>query len=60
MLQLTKPTGERIEVSSLIEDHIEDEHDTDHHVEGGQGSHGRELSFIVNDHEGEEDKNPGH
>ena len=57
MLWLTKPILDRTEVSPLIEDNIEDEHDTDHRVEGGQSSHGRELSFVVNNHEGEEDEN---
>ena len=57
--KLTNPVLDRTEVSPLIEDNIEDEHDTDHRVEGGQGSHWREISFVVNNHEGEEDENSG-
>ena len=49
-----------MKVSSLIEDNIEDDHDTNHRVEGDQSSHGREFSVIVNDHEGKEDENSGH
>ena len=60
MLKLTQPVFDRKDVSPLIEENIEDEHDTDHRVEGGQSSHGRKLSFVVNDHEGEEDENPGY
>ena len=57
ILKLTSPVLDRHEVSSLIEDNIEDEHDTDHRIEGGQSSHGREISLVVNNHEGEEDEN---
>ena len=60
MLKLTKPVFHRTGVSPLIEDNIEDEHDTDHRVEGGQSSHGGEISIIVNNHEGEEDENSGY
>ena len=60
MLKLTKPVLDRAEVSSLIEDNIEDDHDTDHRVEGGQGSHRGEFSVIVNNHEGEEDEDSGY
>ena len=60
MLQLTKPVLDRAEVSSLIEDNIEDDHDTDHRVEGGQSSHGGEFSVMVNNHEGEEDEDSGY
>ena len=59
MLKLTEPVFDRTDVSPLIEENIEDEHDTDHRVEGGQGSHGGEISFVVNSHEGEEDENSG-
>ena len=58
ILKLTSPVLDRHEVSSLIEDNIEDEHDTDHSVEGRKRSHGGEISIIVNNHEGEEDENP--
>ena len=36
---LTKPVLDRTEVSPLIEDNIEDDHDDNHGVERGQGSH---------------------
>ena len=58
--KLTNPVFQRTDIFSLIEDNIEDEHDTDHSVEGGQGSHGREISFVVNNHEGEEDEDSGY
>ena len=58
MFKLTNPVLDRTKVSSLIEDDIEDEHDTDHSVEGRKRSHGGEISIIVNNHEGEEDENP--
>ena len=60
MLKLTQPVFDRTDVSPLIEENIEDEHDTDHRVEGGQGSHGTEISPMVNNHEGEEDEAPGY
>ena len=44
LLILTKPVLDRAKVSPLIEDHIEDEHDTNHGVEGDQSSEGRELT----------------
>ena len=59
ILKLTSPVLDRHEVSSLIEDNIEDGHDTDDSIVGGQSSHGGELS-VVNDHEGEEDENSGY
>ena len=55
---LTKPVLWVPHVSSLIEDDIEDEHNSDHSVEGRKRSHGGEISIIVNNHEGEEDENP--
>ena len=58
MFKLTNPELDRTKVSSLIEDDIKDEHDTDQCVEGGQSSYGGEISIIVNNHEGEEDENP--
>ena len=60
ILKLTSPVLDRHEVSSLIEDNIEDEHDTDHRVKGSQTSHGGEISPVVNNHEGEEDENSGY
>ena len=59
-VRLTKPVLERTEVSSLIEDNIEDSHDDNHYVEGAPSSHRREFSFVVDNHEGEEDENSGH
>ena len=60
MLFLTNPILDREDISSFIEDNIEDDHDTDHHVERGQSSHGGEISPVVNNHEGEEDENSGY
>ena len=60
LLKLTEPVLDRTKISPLIEHNIEDDHDTDHRVEGGQSSHGGEISpvVVVNNHEGEEDENP--
>ena len=55
IVTLTKPVVERTEVSPLIEDNIEDSHDENHYVEGAPSSHRREFSFVVDNHEGEED-----
>ena len=60
MILLTNPIFDREEISSFIEDNIEDDHNSDHRVEGGQSSHRRELSFVVNNHEGEEDEDSGY
>ena len=60
ILKLTNPILHRTEISSLIEDDIENKHDTDHGVEGGQSSDGGEISPVVNNHEGEEDKDSGY
>ena len=60
MWKLSKPVLDRAEVSSLIDNNIEDIHDTDHRVEGGQSSHGGEISPVVNNHEGEEDEDSGY
>ena len=57
---LTKPVLDRTEVVPLIEDDIEDGHDANHGVERGQSSHRRELPFVVDNHEDEEDENSGH
>ena len=45
------------EVPPLIEDDIEDGHDANHGVERSQSSHRGESSFVVDNHEDEEDKN---
>ena len=58
--KLTNPVFQRTDIFSLIEDNIEDEHDSNHRVEGGQSSHGGEMSFVVNNHEGEKDENSGY
>ena len=60
ILYLTKPILDRREVSSYIEDNVEDEHDTDQSVEGYQSSHRGELSIIMNNHEGKEDEDSGY
>ena len=57
---LTKPVFGGRQVSPLIEDHIEDYHDTNHDVEGNQSCHGGEVAVVVNNHEDEEDENSGH
>ena len=41
-------------------DHIEDEHDSNHCVEGNQSPHWREMTILVNNHEDEENENSGH
>ena len=60
MSLLTKPVLGRAQVSSLIKDNIEDEHDGEHRVEGDQSSQRGEFSLVVNNHEGEEYENSGH
>ena len=57
---LTKPILGRKGNSPLIESNIEDDHDANHGVERDQRSHRRELSFVVDNHEDEEDENSGH
>ena len=56
---LTKQVLDRTEVSPLIEDDIEDDHDANHGVERGQSSHRGESSIVVDNHEDEEDENSG-
>ena len=60
ILPLTKPVFWGTEVSPLIEDNIEDEHDTNHFVEEDQSSLRGEVAIVVNNHEDEEDENSGH
>ena len=60
IVTLTKPVLERTEVSSLIEENIEDDHDANHSVERGQSSHWGESSIVVDNHEDEEDENSRH
>ena len=48
MLKLTEPVFDRTDVSPLIEENIEDEHDTDHRVEGGQSSQRGEVTLVLN------------
>ena len=57
---LTKPVLDRTEIVPLIEDDIEDGHDSNHGVERGQGSHRGESSIVVDNHEDEEDENSRH
>ena len=56
ILKLTKPVVDWTKVSPLIEDNVENDHDTDHRVERGQNSHWRKISPVVDNHEGEEDQ----
>ena len=50
MVTLTKPVLDRTEVSPLIEDNIEDDHDANHGVKGNQSSHRRKLFLIIDHH----------
>ena len=58
--KLTKPVLGRTKISPLVEDHIEDDHDANHGVERNQSFPRRELSFLMDNHEGEKDDHSGH
>ena len=58
--ELTQPVLGRFEVIPLIKNHIEDGHYANHCVERDQSTHGAELTFVVNNHEDEEDENSGY
>ena len=60
LFTLTKPVFWGTEVSPLIEDNIEDEHDTNHCVERDHSFQRGDLAIGVNNHEDEEDENSGH
>ena len=57
---LTKPVLGRTDISSLVKDYIEDDHDANHGVEGDQSFPRRELSFLMDNHEDEKDDDSGH
>ena len=53
----TKPVFKGADVIPLVEDNVEDDHDADHDIEGDESCHWRELAFVVDNHEDEEDYN---
>ena len=56
-LKPTQPIFKATDVFPLVEDNIEEDHDTDHDVEGNKSCHGWELAIVLDNHEDEEDNN---